>query len=462
MKKQIIRKGASYDFFGKLGIFASSLLVSASAVYLYSPVIGSHAAESATTVIRTNVGSVISLSASSDSVDMSANVNSFVHDTVDLTVVTNSQYGYSLTIEDADASSDMTHEDSSITDVITSNYSGSKTSGTMANNTWGFSVDSGTTYYRVPELNSPTYVGYKYGVVPNGTATNTIDFGVKIGVITSGIYSDTVLFTAYTNGTGGYPESGAGGSRRGVVADGVMQTFSCSNATAGTVYHLKDSRDNNIYDVLKAADGKCWMIENLRISNRTITSADSDLPSGASLMIRESIDLGGVDYINEQIQRENPSATEAQLADIFSTYGVYIDGANGYGGYYTPYTLVGGASNGLGNASGGKVNTSICPKNWKLPSGADVEALGGAYNNDYSKMVGSPINLQLTGGYFITEVSGTYKIVPNEVGTVGHLALSDFDLSQNKPLQILHFEANDIHLEDSVDFGSYTVRCVAR
>lgn len=456
--KQITRKESKNDIFCKMGVFASTLLVSASAVYMYSPTIGTHAAESATPTVRTNVGAVISLSANTNKVEMNANINSFVHDAVNLTVTTNSQYGYTLTIEDIDSNTNMTHEDSDITDVITSTFSGSKTSSTMDNNTWGYSVDNGANYYHVPEFGSPVRVDDYYGVVPNGSATKAIDFGVKLGVVTSGVYDDTVLFTAYTNGTGGVPENGTGGNpRRGATVNGTMQSFNCETAEAGATFYLKDTRDNNVYRVVKAADGNCWMTDNLRISNHSLTSDDTDILYDYS--ISKSIKLDDLGRLLEITRDANPSATDAEILDIFSPQAIYID--NTYGGYYGALTAVGGASNGAGGLSDDRTHTSICPNNWRLPSETDVEGLGLAYDYDMSKITGEPMHLQYTGGYYANKVNDTYVLVPNGIGEISNYLLSNVETVEGVPASMLLRVSDDSQAYEHVTGNELvTVRCM--
>ena len=60
----------------------------------------------------------------------------------------------------------------------------------------------------------------------------------------------------------------------------------CTNtplySVSGETYWLVDSRDGNYYGVRKLADGKCWMVTNLKLAGgTTISSADSNLSSGS-------------------------------------------------------------------------------------------------------------------------------------------------------------------------------------
>ncbi len=114
---------------------------------------------------------------------------------------------------------------------------------------------------------------------------------------------------------------------------------------------LTDVRDQNTYQIAKLADGKCWMLENLSIADIELNSATSDLADGETFTIPESSQSG---FKSNAINS------------------AYVDSE--YGGYYTWYVAT--AGNG---SSRGLKNSSICPKNWRLPS-------GGSSNNDYSTL----------------------------------------------------------------------------
>jgi uncharacterized protein (TIGR02145 family) len=182
-----------------IGIFATSLLVTASAVYIYSPVIGSHADSSATAEISVNVADVMALSLDTNELNLSSNPNNFVSGKINATVSTNSQYGYTLTLEDVDANTSMTHANENISDTITSSFSGTKTSSEMEANTWGFSLNE-TDFSKVPANGSPVALKQTTSPMTEASETTPVDFGIKLGNITSGTYSDSVLFTMYTNG----------------------------------------------------------------------------------------------------------------------------------------------------------------------------------------------------------------------------------------------------------------------
>lgn len=55
----------------------------------------------------------------------------------------------------------------------------------------------------------------------------------------------------------------------------------CAGASVGATKTLTDTRDSSTYTVRKHSDGNCWMTQNLRIVNKTISSTDSDMTSGS-------------------------------------------------------------------------------------------------------------------------------------------------------------------------------------
>lgn len=70
---------------------------------------------------------------------------------------------------------------------------------------------------------------------------------------------------------------------------GDLQSWSgCSKLGQGKVTALRDTRDGNVYAVAKLADGKCWMVENLRLNDMvTISSSNTDSPiSGFFVLLR--------------------------------------------------------------------------------------------------------------------------------------------------------------------------------
>ena len=376
-------------------IFATVALATFVAVSVFSPVKKSNADE---LDVGVNVSSVISLSTASDSVMMSAPVGGgFTSGNTSAIVLTNSAYGYTLAIEDTDSNTSMTS--SGTEDEVSSNYLGSKTEDTLEENTWGFSVD-GTKFYAIPKKNNPLILSRAMLPTSDDGATTTLTFGVKTSrYLTSGTYTNRIILTAYTNGVDGNPEGvnpssndpeelsddfpepyeeGEGTNENRLVLAKSMQdpklkqycantyTPTANSETAAYTRYfngnqtpkaiVKDKRDGNKYEIAKLADGRCWMVQNMKIINMTITSELSDVESDYTLPASDYDMLANRNFVDKA---------------------AYVHEERG--GYYNWYTATAGTGyrGAIANAT-----ASICPKGWKLPSGgedSEFATLGNVY-----------------------------------------------------------------------------------
>ena len=393
-----------------IGIFSISLFVAASAVYLYSPVIGSHA-DSREADINLSINPGIGIRTSLPEVAMNATIGSFVHSSVDVDVVTNSQYGYTLTLEDKDSSSNMTA--TGISDVVSSEFSGKKTSSELEDNTWGFSLDTAD-YYKVPVNGSPVALKRTNTIMTTEYETTTVDFGVKVGMnLTAGTYSDIVVFTAYVNGQDGKPDDstdpddpGTPTSCTGFFCIKTMQEMTseiCDSATipsgSATLFDwdgshegdynyvprtvLTDTRDGKKYLVTKLADKSCWMSQNLALdldSSVALTSANTDLNSKTSWTPTYSTFTEVPTSSNWPLDNESassaaysyhPVASDAYYRNGITKSSTPTDTTNEYlwesaGNYYNWYAATAG-SGAYDLYPNIDAEDSICPKGWRLP-----------------------------------------------------------------------------------------------
>ena len=141
---------------------------------------------------------------------------------------------------------------------------------------------------------------------------------------------------------------------------------------------LRDIRDDNDYTIAKLKDGKCWMVQNLRLSGpRTIYPTDSDISSNYTFP-NMGVSASGNDY--------------------------YIEPT--YGGIYSrPVATANNAG-----------NSSICPKGWRLPM--------GGYSGEFAKVVsayGSVDALRKTPvpGFEFSGYNNCGNSISCNVGTVG-------------------------------------------
>lgn len=178
----------------------------------FSPVIAS--AATANTVINATLGSTISVTTSTPvAISLTPTAGGVVSSSSDtVSVSTNNTAGYTLTLEDNDATTTLVSGANSI-----AAHSGTQASPTtLANNTWGYRVDgvggfgagptsaetnngsSSTIWAGVPATGSPNTLKTTSSTASNDTTT--VWYGVKVtSSQPNGTYTDTVTYTATTN-----------------------------------------------------------------------------------------------------------------------------------------------------------------------------------------------------------------------------------------------------------------------
>ena len=198
---------------------------------------------------------------------------------------------------------------------------------------------------------------------------------------------------------------------------------------------LTDTRDNNTYTVSKLADGKCWMTQNLRIIDKTITPADSNVTANYTI--------------------------PASAANGFNTFDVsraYVDPT--YGGYYNFHTVTAGVGRYSSSTEGENITSSICPKGWRLPtsyrSDSDFHLLYNKYNSS-SRLLSAPVNFTLSG--LASNLSGSQTL--NAVGSTGFYASSTVYNANDSYTLTLNIITVNPALKNSYKINGFSVRCIA-
>ena len=166
----------------------------------------------------------------------------------------------------------------------------------------------------------------------------------------------------------------------------------CETMNVGDVTALTDTRDGNTYAVAKYADGKCWMMENLRLDlsdmDVTISAQNTNKPTSDFMMAANAHpassdsfctgnNAGCVDRVlhnTNNINRNKPASpiTNDSNSSWYS-----------YGVYYNYYTATAGNGGFSLTTKGAQVNGDICPMGWRLPTGYtksnDLGTLDTAY-----------------------------------------------------------------------------------
>lgn len=145
-----------------------------------------------------------------------------------------------------------------------------------------------------------------------------------------------------------------------------LPEFTGSNTSA--IRTVTDNRGGTTrtYEIAKLADGKCWMLTNLKLGSTsgpiTLTPADSDVASNFTL---PQLATGGDPEFNF------PRAYGPVPGDTSS-------GSTNYGYLYNWSAATAGETQ--ASLSTGNAQYSICPANWRLPTG------GAGSGNDFGDL----------------------------------------------------------------------------
>ncbi len=210
-----------------------------------------------------------------------------------------------------------------------------------------------------------------------------------------------------------------------------MTAAICSASEIGETQQLHDTRDGSIYSVAKLKDGKCWMTQNLRIINKTITPTDSDVSSGYTI---PSSSISG--FSNNTAQN------------------VYYSNNQIYGAYYSWCAATAGTCTTAGTA--GDAPSSICPKGWRLPTGNTSGDYYGLLNGlTNTNAMEEPYNFSPAGA----AASGS----TTNVGSWGYYWTSTSRNSANA--WAMYFNSGTLEpgtSTGSAKYSGYSVRCIAR
>ena len=447
MKLHQNRSIISFRTATNFSIFSLFLIFGFTILSIFAPIFGSNATNNSTQELAAEINPVISLSAPTE---LSFNINptaAGVFDSKELKVniSTNAIKGYELYFSSEDEQTNMKHTTPSITQSISSTFAGSLTSNNMQNNTWGYSLNN-TDFKSIPKKTEQVKLKDLSTYPTPAERTQSIYFGVKADTtLPSGTYEKNVIFTAGAHANPPKPQK----TLHSISAMQQMTPAICTATTTPNItatqldtdgsHHgdpnyvptktLIDTRDNNTYTVSKLADGKCWMTQNLRIINKTITPTDSDVTSNYTI----------------------PASSISGFSSN-DTSNAYIDSDDGF---YTWYTATAGTGTQVFSTRGQNTTVSICPKGWRLPTGESSDEFQALYNNynSSSALRSNPVNLTLSGYVRSSARSGQ--------GSYGRYWSSTVVL--DSVAYHLNLDTSDVsYVSGSDKYNGYSVRCIAR
>lgn len=202
-----------------------------------------------------------------------------------------------------------------------------------------------------------------------------------------------------------------------IKSEGDMQNWvGCPSMNIGDLTARKDIRDNQVYAIAKLADGKCWMIENLRLDangadNKAdaqgfdtgflgLATAESESNFTYSVIASNSL------YTTSNITGENqayrfPRYNNRNTNDTVEIMTSVNENIYSYGNYYSWPAAKASIYNFTFNDNSITVNSSICPKGWKLPSannsGTDTSTLISSLRSESKMLYHFPNNFVYSG-----------------------------------------------------------------
>ena len=236
----------------------------------------------------------------------------------------------------------------------------------------------------------------------------------------SGQYSGTnpglSLYAVWVKSQGNLQDS----SKAASVCNSLTTAPTDGTADLSSVSALTDQRDNNTYAIAKLADGKCWMIENMRLddtpelsftntNNPSLPLTNNYAESTTSNHLSPSISptttawcMFDVERCDDQSMLNTDNLTNRAINPTSnSNTNIYS-----YGGCYNWYSATAGHGKyGDDYASGYTAPGDICPTGWTMPT-------SGSASTDFGFL---SVSFGGTGSSqsYVTALSNAFRSYPN-------------------------------------------------
>ena len=319
----------------------------------------------------------VTVSSSDLTLDLDPATKPFDKQSITINVGTNNAHGYSLTMNST--GTDLVNIVDSSEAIAT--LEESTTEASFPANKWGYRLDSGNFL----PYSSGTVIGSASGITNNDTYNLTVASKVDY-MKDAGSYRLDIDLRALPHVTQYYMQDFA--------TDASLKNTVCT--TEPTM--VMDSRDGHTYAIAKLADGKCWMLQNLRLGEG-IASV-----SGELVLTEQDTNISSTDTINgratftltNKVADGKMPYKRVTDPDVTDGYGYIWDGpafycTDAYGCYYNYYTATAGVTaegTGAVTTRATDVPSTICPKGWTMPTGGDHQTTAyPSHVSDFRLMV---------------------------------------------------------------------------
>ena len=280
---------------------------------------------------------------------------------------------------------------------------------------------------------------YDYATNPNAKFYGPMEtITVPEGTTANGLS----LYAVWVKSTGSLQDADKVATLCGTGTGSLTQAPTNGTANLSSVSALTDQRDNQTYAIAKLADGKCWMIENLRLDNQYTVGNNQTNPSVTNASLSQGYKFSFIGLANP----ESADFSNSTTANSLYTTETGVEGKNtisgsyqslrfprynnnntsqraanttntdvntySYGNYYTWAAVIADTTY---YTSGNHNTTSICPKGWSIP-------VGNTTSNGYGKL---DVDMGGTGAYQTTaEASNRWRKYPTNFLYSGYFGTS--------------------------------------
>lgn len=252
-----------------------------------------------------------------------------------------------------------------------------------------------------------------------------------------------------------------------IKSAGFLQDWNgCSELNIGNVTALTDRRDSQTYAVAKLADGKCWMVENLRLNDAyTVGDENKALAQGyadnfvglaepemsnfqsnttANSLYNTTGNDGKTAITGSNASSRFPRYNNQNIVDYIDQMASFDNNSNIYsiGNWYTWAAVVADTGNYVSNNSS-VTNTSICPAGWYIPKGGD----NNASNSDFYRLSSAAI------GYGPNDVWATNRSRYSGIVDGKDVGIEASNVLRSYPNNFIY--SGDFTLASAYDRGSY-------
>ena len=475
----------------RLGIFSASLLLTVSALYLYSPVASTNASEIVDVIVGANP--VVSLTLDTNSLKFKLapkdDADAFASKSVQATVNTNSSRGYELYFSSVDNETDLVSSDQSISDVISSDFDNTVTSATMGSNKWGYSLDN-ENFSKIPALSDHATLRNLNHLPNTSERITTTNIGIRVdNTISSGVYSKSILFSAIAHDTpvGIHSITSMQEMTSAICAASTIPDASATDIDWDGSHNgdnsyvprnvLTDTRDGKTYLVSKLADGNCWMSQNLALdltANSSILASNNDGTVKTVTPNFTTINGTTEDTWYRGHYEDNWRSYRPEEGKSYYQGGTTASSSPSNEGPAYAWEKAGNLYNWYAATAGTGTHThtmieaesSICPKGWRLPKNSGQNSFHNLVSTVYgldewteenlAAVVSAPLNFTYSG-YFPSPDGSSFVVYSQEES--GH-----YWTSSGGPYNTDAYKYATWSFwpdgYDQVGYG-YSVRCVA-